>query len=391
MIQLEGKRNSAIIYAEQIDKETKTQIAGMLRLEALADTRIRIMPDTHAGRGAVVGTTMTLHGRVIPALLGADLGCGMEAVFLEEREVDLARLDELIHRTIPCGTHLQAQPIADLPALDRLHCIASIDRERTLRSIGTLGGGNHFIELDRASDGRLVLVIHSGSRKLGSDVAAYYKDLAYKEACRSARRLQKGNRRGEEEEYRFKSARREESAAKISRDAASLEGKHMTRYLHDLAIATAFASQNRRTIAEVICAGMGFHVHDRLECVHNFIDTDRMILRKGAISARLGERVIIPLNMRDGAILGRGLGNVQWNHSAPHGAGRICSRTDARYAYSVADYQAAMEGIYTTTAEEGSLDECPMAYKSPEKILSVIGDTVEVEEIIRPIYNFKAC
>lgn len=390
MIELQGKRNSAIIYADKIDKETKTQIAALLRLEALADSKIRIMPDTHSGRGTVVGTTLTLHGRVIPSLLGVDLGCGMETVFLEETEVDLAKLDRHIHERIPCGAKVHDLPVTEFPALDSLHCTMEVNRERALRSIGTLGGGNHFIELDKAADGRLVLVIHSGSRQLGSDVTTYYKEQAYRYQCKKARRAAGSGGRGREE-YTFKSARREQASIKVSRETAALEGELFGQYLHDLTIVQEFADLNRRTMAEIICDGMGFHIRDRFACVHNYIDVERMILRKGAISARIGERVIIPLNMRDGAIIGRGLGNPDWNHSAPHGAGRVCSRTDAKFAYTVGEYTAAMAGIYTTTATEGSLDECPMVYKAPERILDAIGDTVEVEQIARPVYNFKAC
>ncbi|MBQ8381588.1 MAG: RtcB family protein [Clostridia bacterium] len=389
MIELQGKRNSAIIYADKIDKETKTQISALLRLEALADSKIRIMPDTHSGRGTVVGTTLTLDGRVIPSLLGVDLGCGMEIVFLEETEADLVRLDQMIHGRVPCGAKVHDLPVTDFPALDALYSISAVNCERALRSIATLGGGNHFIELDRATDGRLVLVIHSGSRQLGSDVATYYKEQAYRYQCKKARRSVGGGRG--REEYAFKSARREQASIKVSRETAALEGELFAQYLHDLAIVQAFADLNRRIMAEIICDGMDFHIRDRFACVHNYIDVERMILRKGAISARLGERVIIPLNMRDGAIIGRGLGNPNWNHSAPHGAGRVCSRTDAKFAYTVEEYAAAMAGIYTTTATEGSLDECPMVYKAPERILEAIGDTVEVEQIVRPVYNFKAC
>lgn len=387
MIEIQGKRNSAIIYADKIDKETKTQIASLLRLEALADSKIRIMPDTHAGRGCVVGTTLTVDKRVIPALLGVDLGCGMEAVFLEETEADLPRLDAMIHALIPYGAKVHDAPIVEFPPLNTLHCLSAINLERALCSIGTLGGGNHFIELDRAGDGRLVLVIHSGSRQLGSDVATYYKEEAYRYQCKKARRMASKSR----DEYAFKSARREQSQIKVSRETAVLEGEVLDKYLHDLSIVQEFADLNRRTMAGIICEGMGFHVIDRFACVHNYVDTDHMILRKGAISARLGERVIIPLNMRDGAIIGRGLGNPDWNHSAPHGAGRVCSRTDAKFAYTVEEYKQAMAGIYTTTATVGSLDECPMVYKAPERILDLIGDTVEVEQIVRPVYNFKAC
>ena len=390
MINLQGKRNSALIFADKIDKPTKTQIASLLRQEAYADSKIRIMPDTHSGRHVAVGTTMTLHGRISPLLLGVDLGCGMEALFLEDPDCDLPLLDEQIHRLIPCGSKIHDEPVSDFD-LGALHCKDGVNIQRAQRSIGTLGGGNHFIELDRLEDGGLLLVIHSGSRQLGSDVSLYYSDLAYKNACKKARRQVKTARRGREDDgYSTKTAKRE-SKVEVKREEAVLEGVLFEQYLHDLAIVTDFALTNRRTMADLICDAMGFKIKDRFSCIHNYIDTERMILRKGAISARQGERVLIPLNMRDGVILGYGLGNPEWNFSAPHGAGRACNRTDARYAYTVEEFQKQMTGIYTTTANEGSLDECPMAYKAPERILEFLSDSVEVEQIAKPIYNFKAC
>lgn len=387
MIELKGKRNSALIFADKIDKQTKTQISSLLREEAYADSKIRIMPDTHSGRNVAVGTTMTLSGRVSPTLVGVDIGCGMEAVLLGESDIDLVKLDEAVHSLIPSGAKIHDVSQAEFD-LGELYCKEHVDKTRALRSLGTLGGGNHFIELDRLSDGGLMLVIHSGSRQLGSDVALYYMDQAYRYQCKKARKQTKRSYYESREEG-FRSPKREQP--KIKREEAILEGELFGQYLHDLSVVTAFAELNRRTIAKLICDAMGLTVKDRFSCIHNYIDTERMILRKGAISARMGERVIIPLNMRDGAVLGVGLGNPEWNFSAPHGAGRACNRTEAKYAFTVEEFQKEMSGIYTTTAQIGSLDECPMAYKAPERILEFLGDSVSVEEIIKPIYNFKSC
>lgn len=391
MIELKGKRNKAVIYADRLDPAVKTQLASLLREEAYSDSKIRIMPDTHSGKGAVVGTTMTIGKRIQPALLGVDIGCGMEVVCLAETDVDLPKLDRVIHEAIPCGAKIHDAPVRDF-SLD-LYCAPHVDKNRALRSLGTLGSGNHFIELDRASDGSLLLVIHSGSRQLGSDAATHYQDQAYRQTCQKARSQIRRSSRGEGDDASFCRSIRRENRGKVDvrREEALLEGALFDEYRHDLAMITAFAEANRCTIAERICNAMGFTVKDRFSCVHNTIDPTRNILRKGAISAERGQRVIIPLNMRDGAVLGVGLGNPDWNYSAPHGAGRVCSRTNAKFAYTMEDYHRAMEGIYTTTAQPGSLDECPMAYKAPERILPFLAETVEITEIIKPIYNFKAC
>ena len=389
MIKLQGKRNSAIVYADKIDKPTKTQISELLRHEAYADSKIRIMPDTHSGKNVAVGTTMTLGGRVAPALVGVDIGCGMEVVFLKEREIDLQKLDEVVHAFVPCGTKIHSEPVAWFD-LDALHCKGGVNVQRAMASIGTLGGGNHFIEVDRAQSGALVLVIHSGSRQLGSDVASYYQDQAYRYQCKKQRKRARQSYY-ENDASGFISKKSSGSSVQVRRETAVLEGDLLKQYLHDLDVVVSFADLNRQTMAKLICDQMGLTVTDRFACIHNYIDTEYMILRKGAISARLGERVIIPLNMRDGALLGIGKGNPEWNFSAPHGAGRACSRTEAKYAFTVEEFRREMAGIYTTTATEGSLDECPMAYKSPARILEFIGEAVSDHEIIKPIYNFKSC
>ena len=390
MIKLQGKRNSAIIFADKIDKQTKTQISELLREEAYADSKIRIMPDTHSGKNVAVGTTMTVKNRIAPSLVGVDIGCGMEVVFLKEQEIDPEKLDRVIHSLVPAGTKIHGAPITSFD-FDALHCKDKVNLDRALRSIGTLGGGNHFIEVDRTEDGELVLVIHSGSRQLGSDVATYYQDQAYRYQCKKQRKRARQSYYDDVDATGFIRQKSSSNTVNVKRETAILEGTLLDEYLHDLDIVTSFADLNRQTMAKIICDNMGLTITDRFSCIHNYIDTEYMILRKGAISARLGERVIIPLNMRDGALLGTGKGNPEWNFSAPHGAGRACSRTDAKYAFTVEEFKREMEGIYTTTATEGSIDECPMAYKAPSRIFEFIGETVSDYEIIKPIYNFKSC
>ena len=390
MIKLQGKRNSAIVFADKLDRPTKTQICELLREEAYADSKIRIMPDTHSGKNVAVGTTMTVKNRISPSLVGVDIGCGMEVVFLKEQDFDPEKLDRVIHSLVPSGTKIHDVPVASFD-FDTLRCKSSVNLERAIRSIGTLGGGNHFIEVDRTDGGELVLVIHSGSRQLGSDVANYYQDQAYRYQCKKQRKRARQSYYDDADSGRLFSKKSSQGAINVKRETAVLEGSLLEEYLHDLDIVVSFADLNRRTIAKLICDNMGFTVTERFSCVHNYIDTKYMILRKGAISARLGERVIIPLNMRDGALLGIGKGNPDWNFSAPHGAGRACSRTEAKYAFTVEKFKQEMEGIYTTTATEGSIDECPMAYKSPSRIFEFIGETLSDYEVITPIYNFKSC
>ena len=390
MIKLQGKRNSAIVFADKLDRPTKTQICELLREEAYADSKIRIMPDTHSGKNVAVGTTMTVKNRISPSLVGVDIGCGMEVVFLKEQDFDPEKLDRVIHSHVPSGTKIHDVPVASFD-FDTLRCKSSVNLERAIRSIGTLGGGNHFIEVDRTDGGELVLVIHSGSRQLGSDVANYYQDQAYRYQCKKQRKRARQSYYDDADSGRLFSKKSSQGAINVKRETAVLEGSLLEEYLHDLDIVVSFADLNRRTIAKLICDNMGFTVTERFSCVHNYIDTKYMILRKGAISARLGERVIIPLNMRDGALLGIGKGNPDWNFSAPHGAGRACSRTEAKYAFTVEEFKQEMEGIYTTTATEGSIDECPMAYKSPYRIFEFIGETLSDYEVITPVYNFKSC
>ncbi|MBQ5842841.1 MAG: RtcB family protein, partial [Clostridia bacterium] len=311
-------------------------------------------------------------------------------VYLSKTEVDFKRLDAVIRSCIPSGSKVHSSPNTDFD-FSPLRCRDNIDLRRAACSMGTLGGGNHFIELDITEDGGLVLVIHSGSRQLGNDVAMFYQDKAYRFQCAKARRNAKRYyEKGDEDFYGVKKFKSKD-IPKVSFQEAVLEGKDFEDYLWDIKIVTDFADQNRKTMADIICDEMGFAVTDRFSCIHNYIDVSRMILRKGAVSAGAGERVIIPLNMRDGALICKGLGNPDWNFSAPHGAGRACSRSDAKYAYTVEQFAAEMEGIYSTTVCKETVDECPMAYKSADRILGFIRDTVEIEQMIKPMYNFKGC
>ena len=419
MIEIQTKKNTVKVFTDDLDKTTKQQIAATARDPAYADSKIRIMPDTHAGRGCVIGMTMTLHGRVSPSLVGVDIGCGMEVVKLADTSMDLPMLDEFIRESIPAGKNIYKEPqtaAINFP-FQELRCSFRDPTERYRCSLGTLGGGNHFIEVDRDDDGRMYLVIHSGSRSFGAAVANYYRDEAYKYHCKKARRIVRIETRdrldmeadcfdtarfgfdvyGDDvrKEYRHpatKATRRDgQGKLPVKWECATCEGKLYEDYLHDMRIVVQFALENRKLIAGRICEELRLHPVESHTCIHNYIDKDQ-ILRKGAISARQGEFVFIPLNMRDGALIGRGLGNPDWNFSAPHGAGRSCSRTDAKHAYSVEEYQEVMKeaGIYTTTANRDTLDECPMAYKSIDRILPYLQDCVEVVSHIKPIYNFKA-
>jgi RNA-splicing ligase RtcB len=331
MIEIQTKKNTVKVFTDILDKQTKLQIAATARDPAYADSKIRVMPDTHAGRGCVIGMTMTLQGRVSPSLVGVDIGCGMEAVRLSEAEVNLSRLDAFVHEHIPAGKARFDTPQDTNVPLHSLKCATHVDIERTLASLGTLGGGNHFIELDRAGDGTLWLIVHSGSRSLGTAVANHYRDEAYAYHLKKARRARRADTRDsldrETDRYdlgRFgldaygedphlsktatKATRRDtRDKLPVKWETATCEGQLYEDYLHDMALTVAFAEENRRRIAETICHGLGLTAVDRFSCVHNYIDENR-ILRKGAISARRGERVLIPLNMRDGALIGIGQG-----------------------------------------------------------------------------------
>ena len=400
MLKINGREGSAIVYADALEPRAEEQIRQLCDQPLARGSRIRIMPDCHAGKGCTIGTTMTIAGKVVPNLVGVDIGCGMECARLEERRLEWQKLDKLIRTAIPSGFAVRQTPhrMAEEVDLTALRCAGKggIRLDRAALSVGTLGGGNHFIEADRDDEGRLYLVIHSGSRRLGCEVADYYQEQGWRALCRLTdaeigERIAAYKAAGREKELQGAvAAWKKEAKPAVPRELAYVEGELFDDYLHDMAIVQRFADCNRRAMLDVLVRGMKLHVADRFATVHNYIDIQAMILRKGAVSARAGERLLIPMNMRDGSLLCTGKGNEDWNGSAPHGAGRLMSRAAARESFTLSQYKKEMQGIYTTSVGRETLDECPMAYKPMESIMAQIGDTVTVDAVIRPLYNFKA-
>ena len=358
------------IFTENIEWQALEQIYTLAKQPAFETCKIRIMPDVHAGEGCVIGFTANLGEKVIPGVVGVDIGCGMRTIELGKIDIDFEKLDKVIRKYVPSGRAIREDNIYSFKDLSLLRCFSKLkDINLIERNLGTLGGGNHFIEIDSDSEGNKYLVIHTGSRSLGKQVAEYYQNLAIDNIRRNSE-----NRTGKG----------------IPKDLCYLEGSDRDDYLHDMQICQKFAIENRTTIAESIIDNMGWKIVNEFETVHNYIELKTNIVRKGAISAKKGERVLIPINMRDGCIIGIGKGNEDWNESAPHGAGRLMSRSKAKESISLEDFAKAMEGIYTTSVSQSTIDESPMAYKSMEEILEKVGDTIEVEKIIKPVYNFKA-
>ena len=368
MMEIVGKHNTARCFVGEMEKTAEEQIRVLCDRPEFAESKIRIMPDVHAGLGCTIGTTMTIHDKIVPNMVGVDIGCGMETVGLAEREIDFAELDRVIRKNIPSGRDIRRSPhrFNERIELDKLHCAAAADIKRARMSIGTLGGGNHFIEVARNANGALYLVVHSGSRHLGNQVARHYQDKAY-------------------------NALRKEGVV-IPRDLAYATGKLHDEYVHDMKLTQQFALINRKAMVDVIVEMMGLTVVSEFTTIHNYVDIDAkpMILRKGAVSAKDGERLLIPINMRDGSLICVGKGNGDWNYSAPHGAGRVMSRTAAFAALSMDEYRDQMANVFTTSVNRKTLDEAPMAYKTMDDIVSHIGPTADVVEHIVPLYNFKA-
>lgn len=394
------------IFTKNVEQEAVDQIELLLAQDAFKDCKVRIMPDVHAGKGCVIGFTADLGEKVIPNIVGVDIGCGMLCVSLGQTDIDFEKLDNVIRSYVPSGRDVHEGRIIRFDELQELKCYRELrDTKRLERSIGTLGGGNHFIEVDVAEDGYKYLVIHTGSRNLGKQVADYYQNLAfelmsgkdklYEEQDRLIKEYKAAGRKSDiqnaiaELHRNFKAVN-----PNIPKDLCYLEGKYREDYLHDMRICQKFAYINRVMIAQIICNHMGWGVDadmpDYFECIHNYIDHDSNIVRKGAISAKLGEKVLIPINMRDGCIIGTGKGNEDWNQSAPHGAGRVMSRTKAKELVSLEEFEKSMDGIYTTSVNQSTIDESPMAYKTLDEIVENIKDTVDVLAIIKPVYNFKA-
>ena len=397
-MEIQGKYATAIAYANVIEDLAIEQIRRMCDYAFTENSKIRIMPDVHAGKGCTIGTTMTIHDKVVPNVVGVDIGCGMYTIRLNTREIDLTRLDDAAH-FVPSGMHVW-EGRKEAFDLEQLRCYRNLkDTRRLQRSLGTLGGGNHFIEVDCASDGALYLIIHTGSRNLGKQVAEYYQHLAVE--LNQGREVYFKKRDALIAEYKAAGRRKEIQAAlkelhwedkplTIPEDLCYLYGSYLDDYLCDVEICQQFARRNRELIAEILLDKSGLAGSEAFHTIHNYIDTHEMILRKGAIAAHKGEKVLIPINMRDGSVLAVGRGNPDWNYSAPHGAGRVMSRGTAREALSMEDYQAAMKGIYTTSVNPSTIDEAPMAYKSINDIIGVIRDSVDVIDIMKPIYNYKA-
>ena len=343
-------------------------------------------------------TWWTITQRVVPNLVGVDIGCGMETVRLREKHLQPQQLDKLIYQKIPSGFAIREKPHRYMEELDltALCCYAAISPLRAEKSLGTLGGGNHFIEVDRDEEGNLYLVIHSGSRHLGLEVANYYQNEAYQRLNGSSKadaealvaQLRAEGR--EKEIQKALKALKNTKRTSIPRPLAYVEGELFQQYIHDMRIIQRFAALSRQAMADEILRGLRLHAEESFTTIHNYIDTDAMILRKGAVSAKAGELLLIPINMRDGSLICRGRGNEDWNYSAPHGAGRLMSRAEAKQSFTVSQFKKEMAGIYTTSVGKSTLDECPMAYKSMEDIAGNIGETVEILRTIRPIYNFKA-
>ncbi len=398
MIELKGKYNEAKIFTDVVDEASISQVLLLLNQEFVSGSRIRLMPDIHAGAGCTIGTTMTITDKIVPNLVGVDIGCGMEIIKVKEKHMELQKLDKLIYEKIPSGFCVREKPhrYFDHINLEELYCYPYIDIRRAEKSLGTLGGGNHFIEANKDEEGNLYVVVHSGSRHLGLEVANYYQEQGYQSINGSTkedidRLIAHLKSQGREKEIQksitiLKNTKR----TNIPRQLAYVSGDLFGQYIHDMKIIQAYAQLNRQAMMDEIVKGMKLHVLEQFTTIHNYIDTDAMILRKGAVSAKDGERLLIPINMRDGSLICTGKGKEDWNWSAPHGAGRLMSRSAAKENFTVSEFKKQMSGIYTTSVSKETLDECPMAYKGMDDIVSNIGDTVEIHKVIKPIYNFKA-
>lgn len=391
------------IFTKNIEEEAIKQINELLEQEAFKDSKVRIMPDVHAGKGCVIGFTGDLGNKVIPNIVGVDIGCGMLCVGLGQVDIDLKELDKVIHNYIPSGMNVNEE-IYEYFDISRLLCHKELKNkdEWLEKSLCSLGGGNHFIEIDVDEDNNKYLVIHTGSRNLGKQVAELYQEKAikycsYEKEMKEEREkiIKEYKDQGKEKEIQqslIEVNKKYEGKTKLPKDMCYLEGKLREDYLHDMKICQEFASKNRELIATKIINKLGLYlfIENHFETIHNYIDFEDNIIRKGSIKADKGKQVIIPMNMRDGCIIGIGKGNDDWNCSAPHGAGRIMSRMKAKMELSLTDFKESMKDVYTTSVCDETLDESPMVYKPMQEIIDNIKDTVDVIKIIKPIYNFKA-
>ena len=401
---VEGRYNSAKVFTNVLDENCIDQIKGLLDLEAFREVQVRIMPDCHAGSSCVIGFTADLGDKIIPNIVGVDIGCGMLTVELGKIDIDLPRLDQVIHDKVPCGRNVNEGRLMRFTELQDMRCYRELNDTKAIeRAIGSLGGGNHFIEIDEDEDGCKYLVIHTGSRQLGKQVAEHYQKIARglhtgwgplwdKEEV--IKREYKASGRRSEIQDALKELHRSfhQTAPDMPLEYTFLSGKYTDDYLHDMRICQKYADENRKMIARLIIENYGLEPLSEFTTVHNYIDHDSNIIRKGAVSAKEGEVLLIPINMRDGSLLCRGKGNPDWNYSAPHGAGRLFSRGTAFHEFTLEEYERTMReaGIYSTTVDGSTLDECPMAYKGMKDIVDNIAPTAEIIKILKPIYNFKA-
>ncbi|SDZ02651.1 RNA-splicing ligase RtcB, repairs tRNA damage [Evansella caseinilytica] len=397
MITVKGEQTTAKVFSNHPQETALEQIKTLCHQTFLKGTKIRIMPDYHAGKGCVIGTTIALQDKVVPNLVGVDVGCGVLTVKLQNKQIDFNELDRVIRTFVPSGQDIHSDEGAELvktpfPEPDQFIAKHMLSENKSRYSMGTLGGGNHFIEVSVDTDGFHYLTIHTGSRYVGARIANYYQKLAIANHRRGdvSGIIEQLKAEGRHQEIQAELMKYNEKHPVIPDELAYLEGDDFHDYIHDMKLAQQYAAANREEIAAAIVKNMKFEELERFDTVHNYIDTDKMMLRKGAVSAQKGERLVIPINMRDGSIIAVGKGNDDWNCSAPHGAGRVLSRTKARNTLSLSDFHETMKGIWTTSVSAETLDEAPMAYKSAEEILEKIEETAEIKRFMKPVYNFKA-
>ena len=404
MQEVKGKYNTAKVFTDVIDETSLKQIQLLCNQEFTAGEKIRLMPDVHAGAGCTIGTTMTLKDKIVPNLVGVDIGCGMETLVIH-KDSDVAKnfngaiLDKIIRKNIPCGFDIRKRPHDFVSEVEWNKVKGKFTKNRAILSLGTLGGGNHFIEADKDDEGNLYIVVHSGSRHAGLEIAEYYQEMAWNQLNQKTKadldsmiaELKATGRQSEIEEKRIKMNAQIKTA--IPKDLAYVSGYLFDDYINDMKIMQHFAALNRKAMIDTISIGLRIKKEDLIEqftTIHNYIDIENMILRKGAVSAKKGEKLLIPINMRDGSLVCIGKGNEDWNCSAPHGAGRVMSRMKAKRQLRMEEFKAQMSGIYSTTVSKETLDEAPMAYKTMDDIVNNINPTAHIEKIIKPIFNFKA-
>lgn len=396
--EITGKYNTAKVFTNVIENEAVEQVKILCNQEFISGSKIRIMPDVHSGAGCTIGTTMTITDKVIPNLVGVDIGCGMETVMIADKEIDLEKLNKLIYEKIPSGHNIRKIPHELINEIDlnQLRCTGHVKMDRAIRSIGTLGGGNHFIEAGKDEEGNIYITVHSGSRHLGLEVANYYQKMGYKALNKVSdvdieKIIEQLKSEGREKEINktIKEIKKQ-IITDIPPALAYVSEELFDDYIYDMKLIQKFAVLNRKAMMNEIIKGVETEIIEEFTTIHNYIDTDMMILRKGAVSAKKGEKLLIPINMRDGSLICIGKGNEDWNYSAPHGAGRLMSRTKAKKVFNLKSFKEEMVGVYTTSVNKDTLDECPMAYKAMEDIVKNIGDTVDIIKRIIPIYNFKA-